>query len=198
VYEVTDSVRKTGDVKETRRSVRDSMRGEERMSIGHHIGDRGHVIEKRRDRNTGGRIVEQQEFIGLKEDEAHQFDKEWKHATRRAMSGDRRRLEAGSAGRRPTDSNLAIEGGSDRIYRTASPHDTRRARIASSDHARRHSPYTTQTTPRRRIVRVEEPPDEPIVVAEEQQHAETSAAGGSSSRKPNGSRTGGPIIQEIE
>lgn len=67
VYEATDSVRKAGDVKETRRSVRDGARGEERMSIGHHIGDRGHVIEKRRDKNSGGRIVEQQEFIGLKE-----------------------------------------------------------------------------------------------------------------------------------
>jgi len=64
-YEATESMRKAGDVKETRRSVRDTERGLEKMEIGHHIGQRGHVIEKRRDRTTGGQIMENQEFIGL-------------------------------------------------------------------------------------------------------------------------------------
>jgi len=182
VYEATDSVRKAGDVKETRRTVRDTARGEERMSVGHHIGTRGHVIEKRRDKNN--RMHEAQEFIGVKEDEAHKFDKEWNHATRRAVSGDRYRLEDGTGGRR-ADSNLAIEAGpgSERIYRTASPHDTRRARIPTSDHARRHSPYQ-HTPPRRRIVRVEEPPDEPTT--SEQPEPSVKA------------KSGGPIIEEIE
>lgn len=67
VYEATESVRKAGEVKETRRTVRDTGRGMEKMEIGHHIGNRGHVIEKRRDRTTGGQILENQEFIGLNE-----------------------------------------------------------------------------------------------------------------------------------
>jgi myeloid leukemia factor 1 len=87
VYERTESVRKQGDVKETRRSVRDSARGVEKMEIGHHIGNRGHVIQKRRDRATGGQILEQQEFIGLNQDDAERFDQEWTHATRRGTSG---------------------------------------------------------------------------------------------------------------
>lgn len=65
IYEATKSVRRAGDVKEVRRTVRDSERGVDRMSIGHHIGDRAHIIEKERDRS--GQIREQQQFRNLHE-----------------------------------------------------------------------------------------------------------------------------------
>lgn len=60
---VSNSVRKTGDVKETRRTVRDGDR--EEISVGHAIGDREHIIEKKRDRD--GRVRKNQKFIGLDE-----------------------------------------------------------------------------------------------------------------------------------
>jgi len=102
-YESTDSVRKAGDVKEVRKSVRDTSKGVEKMSIGHHIGDRAHIIEKRRDKK--GNIVENQEFVGLKEDDAHKFDREFASVSRQT-GGGRNRLQ--HEGRRPT-SRLEIE-----------------------------------------------------------------------------------------
>ncbi|KHJ84912.1 hypothetical protein OESDEN_15368 [Oesophagostomum dentatum] len=62
---VQDSVRKSGDVKETRRALRDGAR--EEMSIGHTIGDRTHIIEKKRDKD--GNVRRQQRFVNLDEGE---------------------------------------------------------------------------------------------------------------------------------
>lgn len=64
-YESNDTVRKAGDVKEVRKSVRDTSKGVEKMTIGHHIGDRAHIIEKKRDKS--GQIVEDQKYVGIKE-----------------------------------------------------------------------------------------------------------------------------------
>ncbi|RCN28781.1 hypothetical protein ANCCAN_25474 [Ancylostoma caninum] len=60
---VENSVRKSGDVKETRRSLRDGER--EEMAIGHTIGDRTHIIEKKRDKD--GNVRRQQRFVNLDE-----------------------------------------------------------------------------------------------------------------------------------
>ena len=60
---VQNSVRKTGDVKETRKTVRDGER--EEMTVGHAIGDREHIIEKKRDKD--GRIRKNQRFVNLDE-----------------------------------------------------------------------------------------------------------------------------------
>ena len=51
-------------MRETRRAVRDSSRGIEKMAIGHHIRDRAHVIERKRDAHTGEQ-EENQELINL-------------------------------------------------------------------------------------------------------------------------------------
>ena len=51
-------------VKETRRTVRDSERGVEKIAVGHHINDRGHVIERSR---VNGQMSENQEYINLDE-----------------------------------------------------------------------------------------------------------------------------------
>ena len=51
-------------VRETRRAMRDSSRGIEKMAIGHHIHDRAHVIERKRDTRSGEQ-EENQELVNL-------------------------------------------------------------------------------------------------------------------------------------
>ncbi|VDP52279.1 unnamed protein product [Heligmosomoides polygyrus] len=63
---VENSIRKTGDVKETRRTLRDGER--EEMAIGHTIGDRTHIIEKKRDKD--GNVRRQQKFVNLDESQS--------------------------------------------------------------------------------------------------------------------------------
>lgn len=50
---------------QVRETLRDSVTGEESMKIGHHVDDRGHVIEKRR--RNGGQIEERNQYIGISE-----------------------------------------------------------------------------------------------------------------------------------
>uniref|UniRef100_A0A8C9HAR6 Myeloid leukemia factor 1 n=1 Tax=Piliocolobus tephrosceles TaxID=591936 RepID=A0A8C9HAR6_9PRIM len=63
-------------IKETRKAMRDSDSGLEKMAIGHHIHDRAHVIKKSKNRKTGDEEVNQ-EFINMNENDAHAFDEEW-------------------------------------------------------------------------------------------------------------------------
>ncbi|NXC16546.1 MLF1 factor, partial [Corythaeola cristata] len=55
-----------GGVKETRKALKDSESGLEKMAIGHHIRDRAHVIKKSKNRKTGDEEMNQ-EFINLDE-----------------------------------------------------------------------------------------------------------------------------------
>ena len=80
---ISNSTRKAGDVKETRHAVRDGER--EKVSIGHHIGDKTHVIEKKRDKD--GRLRQQHRFVNMDQDEADQFNHEFKTRANRNMSG---------------------------------------------------------------------------------------------------------------
>lgn len=81
VYQETSQMRATpGGVRETRRTVRDSSSGLEQMAIGHHIRDRGHVIQRSRNHRTGDR-EEQQDYINLEESEAQAFDEEFQRET---------------------------------------------------------------------------------------------------------------------
>lgn len=63
-------------VREERHSVQDSHTGLQKMKIGRHIQDRGHVIEKSKNRYTGDE-EENNEFINIEEEEADQFQNEW-------------------------------------------------------------------------------------------------------------------------
>ncbi|XP_025952669.1 myeloid leukemia factor 1 isoform X3 [Dromaius novaehollandiae] len=65
-----------GGVKETRKALKDSESGLEKMAIGHHIHDRAHVIKKSKNNKTGDEELNQ-EFINLDETEAQTFDEEW-------------------------------------------------------------------------------------------------------------------------
>ncbi|NXH35128.1 MLF1 factor, partial [Myiagra hebetior] len=66
-----------GGVKETRKALKDSESGLEKMAIGHHIQDRAHVIRKSKNSKTGDEEMNQ-EFINLDESEAGSFDEEWR------------------------------------------------------------------------------------------------------------------------
>ncbi|GMS84050.1 hypothetical protein PENTCL1PPCAC_6225 [Pristionchus entomophagus] len=70
---VETSTRRSGDVKETRRRVQNGE--EEEMVIGHAIGEREHVLEKKRDKD--GNVRKQQKFRNLDQDEAEAFDREF-------------------------------------------------------------------------------------------------------------------------
>ncbi|TSP46856.1 Myeloid leukemia factor 1 [Bagarius yarrelli] len=72
----TQTRRAPGGIKETRRTLRDTESGLEKMSIGHHISDRGHVIEKKQNKKTGEREFNQ-DFQNMDETEAQAFDEEW-------------------------------------------------------------------------------------------------------------------------
>ncbi|NXJ03267.1 MLF1 factor, partial [Odontophorus gujanensis] len=65
-----------GGVKETRKALKDSESGVEKMAIGHHIHDRAHVIKRSKNRKTGDEEMNQ-EFINLDETDAQSFDEEW-------------------------------------------------------------------------------------------------------------------------
>ncbi|XP_034834886.1 myeloid leukemia factor isoform X1 [Maniola hyperantus] len=63
-------------VKETRKTLQDSRSGLKKMSIGHHIGERAHLIEREQNVYSGD-AEERQEFINLEEEEAEDFDREF-------------------------------------------------------------------------------------------------------------------------
>lgn len=95
VYQQTSEVRTApGGIRETRQSLRDSESGMERMSIGHHIGDRAHVVERSRNRRTGDR-EDRQDFINLEESEAASFDEEWRRGLGRYAPPNVRGLDYG-------------------------------------------------------------------------------------------------------
>ncbi|KAL1497929.1 hypothetical protein ABEB36_008809 [Hypothenemus hampei] len=82
VYKATSSTKVApGGIKETQRTVTDSVTGTKKMAIGHHIGERAHIIEKEQNLHTGDQ-EERQDFINLDEDDADEFNKEWQTKTR--------------------------------------------------------------------------------------------------------------------
>lgn len=72
----TQTRRAPGGIKETRKALRDSDSGLEKMSVGHHLRDRAHVIKKSKNSKTGDEEVNQ-EFINMNESDALAFDNEW-------------------------------------------------------------------------------------------------------------------------
>ncbi|XP_070561573.1 myeloid leukemia factor 2-like [Ptychodera flava] len=81
-YQASSSTRTApGGIKETKKALRDSRAGIEKMAIGHHIGDRGHIVGKSRNRRTG-EDNEHQDFVNMDESDAPTFDKEWRDKTK--------------------------------------------------------------------------------------------------------------------
>lgn len=164
-YQATDEVRKAGEIKETRRSVRDSREGEERMEIGHHIGDRAHYIQKRRGRD--GEIRQSQRFHGLRESEAEVFDREFSQRGRERLGGGARggggggggrnslpRLEAASPGQRRRSAAEAAGAGRGPLITeveddATEAEEAKRRRSDGSGHSTRSSASYYAAPPRR-------------------------------------------------
>lgn len=52
VYQATSQTKQLpGGIKETRKAVRDSEKGVDKVAVGHHIGNKAHVIERQRQRD---------------------------------------------------------------------------------------------------------------------------------------------------
>lgn len=67
VYQESMSTRVgPGGIKETKKSVSDSRSGVKKLAIGHHIGDRAHILEREQNYYSGEQ-EENQEFINLEE-----------------------------------------------------------------------------------------------------------------------------------
>lgn len=82
VYQASQSVRAgPGGVKETKKSEADSRTGVKKLAIGHHIGERAHIMEKEQNIRSGS-LEERQEYINLDEEEADEFNQEWQQRTR--------------------------------------------------------------------------------------------------------------------
>ncbi|KAG9278533.1 myeloid leukemia factor 1 isoform X1 [Astyanax mexicanus] len=137
VFQASSQTRSApGGIRETRRSLKDSVSGVEKMSIGHHIQDRGHVIEKKHNNKTGERELNQ-DFQNMDETEAQSFDEEWQREVskfrpvaplsrleapraravhRAAIAGpsdtDRGKAEAADGNKKTHVSKLNIEGSS--------------------------------------------------------------------------------------
>ncbi|XP_075404995.1 myeloid leukemia factor 1 [Tenrec ecaudatus] len=84
----TQTRRAPGGIKETRRTLRDSDSGLEKMAVGHHIHDRAHVIKKSKNKKTGDEEVNQ-EFLNMSENDAHAFDDEWQNEVLKYRPGSK-------------------------------------------------------------------------------------------------------------
>lgn len=85
IYQASKSTRMApGGVKEVRKTVADSEAGIKKMAIGHHLDEKGHVIEKTQYVNSG-ELEENQEFINLQEEEAESFNREWVNKARQGF-----------------------------------------------------------------------------------------------------------------
>lgn len=90
-YEATSETSQgPGGVRQTRQSERNSVTGLDRMAVGHHIYDRGHVVERSRNRRTNER-EEKNDYLNLDEEEKDAFHQEWQQKARssgsRALGG---------------------------------------------------------------------------------------------------------------
>ncbi|XP_064082579.1 myeloid leukemia factor-like isoform X1 [Macrobrachium nipponense] len=145
VYHASTSSRGVpGGVRETRRTVHDGHSGLRKMAIGHHIGERSHIIERE---HKDGNLEERQEFVNLEEEEAADFDKEFRRHT---QGGDSRSLDyrprhrPSASSHRPRSSNLpALTSSSYRrrsrpmLSITAGPSDDQRRREKREEHRQR-------------------------------------------------------------
>jgi myeloid leukemia factor 1 len=92
IYHETSSVRNGPDgLKETRRTVQDSTTGKKKMAIGHHLGEKGHIVEKEQNMHTGER-EEREDFINLDESDTEEFERNFQQKARQ-ITGSRQRCQ---------------------------------------------------------------------------------------------------------
>jgi len=132
----TEERRAPGAIRETKKAVRDSESGMQKMAVGHHLGDRGHVIERAQNMRTGQQ-EENQNFIGLTENDGATFNEEWTRATGGGNAGGPRKIE-GHRGR----GNDGHHGhrGTDGYQRRGEGHRERREQRALPEGAQPRNP----------------------------------------------------------
>jgi myeloid leukemia factor 1 len=113
VYQASRSTRAApGGIKETQETVFDSRTGTKKMAIGHHIGERAHVIEKQKNIHNGDE-EEHQELINLDEEEVDTFNQEWQTRARGRSGRSDRAIEYSPSHhrKRPDPQRLALTDG---------------------------------------------------------------------------------------
>lgn len=81
--------------------------------LGHHIGERAHIIEREQNLHSGDQ-EERQDFINIEEDEAEDFNREWE--TKANRTPDIARITGGSRVRQSPHRALpAITSGAQRL-----------------------------------------------------------------------------------
>ncbi|KAK3919334.1 Myeloid leukemia factor 2 [Frankliniella fusca] len=81
VYQASATTRSgPGGIKETKKTVCDSRTGVKKMAIGHHIGDRAHIVEREKNVYTGEE-EQREDLVNLDEEEAPLFNREWEQKT---------------------------------------------------------------------------------------------------------------------
>eukprot|EP00794_Sanderia_malayensis_P015156 gene15156-16714_t len=92
IYQANKSTRRApGGVEETKRSVRDSDSGVDKIAIEQKLGERGHRYERKRNVRDG-ETEEHREFFNMDEEDATTFDRDWQRHTQshRALGYDDR------------------------------------------------------------------------------------------------------------
>ncbi|XP_074046924.1 myeloid leukemia factor 1 isoform X2 [Macrotis lagotis] len=93
VFQASSQTRRApGGIKETRKSLKDSDSGIEKMAVGHHIYDRAHVIKKSKNSKTGDQELNQ-EFINIREADARDFNEEWQNQILKLIQSGKKNLE---------------------------------------------------------------------------------------------------------
>lgn len=81
VYQASSTTRSApGGIKEIKKTVTDSRSGVKKMAIGHHIGDRAHIVEREKNVYTG-EVEQREDLVNLDEGEAPLFNREWEQKT---------------------------------------------------------------------------------------------------------------------
>lgn len=118
VYQASSQVRQgPGGVKETRQMLRDSERGIEKVAVGHHIGDRAHVIERKR--LNGGDMEEMVNLENLDDGDIPDFNKEFESKIHSRHHGSHHNRSGHHIG---NNQPFAIEGKRDKKSKSKSKH----------------------------------------------------------------------------
>ncbi|XP_015437359.1 PREDICTED: myeloid leukemia factor isoform X3 [Dufourea novaeangliae] len=145
VYQETMSTTTApGGVKETKKTVSDSRTGVKKLAIGHHIGERAHIMEREHNLRSGEQ-EERQEFINLDEEEAETFNNEWESHTRHGVGAIGNSHYGGHGHRNRSDHRqLALPGPS------GSSDTSSRSKPATAKSTTATSTSTANVTPNRK------------------------------------------------
>ncbi|XP_020844535.1 myeloid leukemia factor 1 isoform X5 [Phascolarctos cinereus] len=109
VFQASSQTRRApGGIKETRKSLKDSDSGIEKMAVGHHIYDRAHVIKGLKNNKTGDQELNQ-EFINMRESDARDFNDEWQNQILKLIESGKRNLESSRLRNGHSDSSVNYE-----------------------------------------------------------------------------------------